>query len=297
VTFFLRYPTIPIQGARVLVTGAARGIGKAVAAGFVRKGAFVVAGDRDREALDAVAHSLGERVSSEYVDVTSRDSFSAFVERALSLHGRIDMLVNNAGVMPLGSFLEEPEAIGRSAMEVNLWGIVNGVRAVLPHMLARGQGHVLNVASMAGKIPVPGMAIYNASKFAAVGLTASLRRELAPSGISVSAVLPSAVHTDLVAGVPLGGGMPTVTPERVAEAVVDNLRTRRAEIAIPGLLAGWNLLDALTPEPVMSLFRSWLGERRALERIDRGVRGSYDARIVEQAHAFAGRGGERERSE
>ena len=213
-SLFSRYPSLPVEGAVVLVTGAARGIGKATARAFVRRGAFVVAGDRDREPLEVAVRALGDRGSAVPLDVTSTESFRAFVERALSLHGRVDMLVNNAGVMPLGRFLDEPEGIGRAAMEVNLWGIVNGMRAVLPTMLDRGRGHVLNVASMAGKIPVPGMATYNASKFAAVGLTAALRRELAPSGISVSAVLPSAVHTDLVAGVPLGGGMPSVTPER-----------------------------------------------------------------------------------
>ena len=286
---FVRYPIIPIEGAVVLVTGAARGLGKSVTEALIRKGAFVVAGDRDLEPLEPVVRSLGERAVGAHLDVTSRESFRSLVEHALSLYGRVDMLVNNAGVMPLGSFLNEPEAIGRSAMEVNLWGIVNGIRSVLPAMLGRGRGHVLNVASMAGKIPVPGMAMYNASKFAAVGLTAALRRELAPSGISVSAVLPSAVHTELVAGVPLGGGMPSVTPEQVAERVVDSLRTRRAEIAVPSLLSGWDLVNAIVPEALMSVARGLLGERRTIERIDHAVRRSYDARVAEQAQSFAGR--------
>lgn len=287
---FAHYPSLAVEGAVVLVTGAARGIGKATIEAFVRRGAFVVAGDRDREPLEVAVRSLRDRASAVRLDVTSPESFHAFVEHALALHGRIDVLVNNAGVMPLGAFLDELEAVGRTAMEVNLWGIVNGMRAVLPTMVERRRGHVLNVASMAGKIPLPGMATYNASKFAAVGLTAALRRELAPWGVSVSAVLPSAVHTDLVAGVPLGGGMPSVTPEQVAEGVVQSLRTRRAEIPVPAILAGWDLLNAMVPEPLMSLTRGLLGERRALDRLDHEGRRGYEARLVEQVQSLLARG-------
>ncbi|SEP52780.1 SDR family NAD(P)-dependent oxidoreductase [Amycolatopsis saalfeldensis] len=146
--------------------------------------------------------------------------------------------VRRPGVMPLGDFLEEPDELGRTTFDVNVWGLVLGLRLVLPGMIARGRGHVVNVASMAGKIPLPGMAVYNASKFAAVGLTATVRREYASSGVSVSAVLPSAVRTGLASGVPLGRGLPTADPRTsrrpwsaAAAAVARRSRCRVTSVA------------------------------------------------------------------
>jgi NADP-dependent 3-hydroxy acid dehydrogenase YdfG len=138
---------------------------------------------------------------------TSRDSFAGFTGAVLDRFGRIDILVNNAGVMPLGDFLPEHYASSRATLDVNVRGLINGMRLVLPHMIERGTGHVVNVASMAGKLVIPGMAVYNASKFAAVGLSAAVREEYRDTGVSVTAVLPSAVRTRLASGVPLGHGM------------------------------------------------------------------------------------------
>lgn len=278
--FGTRYPRLELEGAVVLVTGAARGIGRATVDAFVRRGATVYLGDRDRAAVDRAAEETGGRAF--HVDVGARDSFAAFVHSALEAHGRIDVLVNNAGVMPLGGFLEQPEAIGRVTLDVNVWGLVHGMRLVLPSMIARGRGHIVNVASMAGRIALPGMAMYNASKFAAVGLSAAVRREYAPSGVSVSAILPSAVRTTLVDGVPLGRGLPTVEPERVARAIVESCETRRGEIPVPEYIGLWNVLDAVLPESVMSLGRRLLSERRALTSIDVDGRRSYEQRVAEQ---------------
>src|SRR5215213_6473539 len=222
----MHYPRIAVDDAIVLVTGGARGIGKATSDLFVARGATVCAGDLD-----------GARYT---VDVTSRDSFAAFVAAVIDRYGRIDVLVNNAGVMPLGDFVSEDDAISRTTLDVNVWGLIHGMRAVMPHMVERGRGHVVNVASMAGKLAVPGLAVYNASKFAAVGLSAAVRAEYRSSGVSVSAVLPSAVRTRLASGVPLGHGMPTVDADDVARAIVSSVRRRRAEIAVPRYLAGWD---------------------------------------------------------
>src|SRR5439155_18078180 len=113
-------------------------------------------------------------------------------------------------------------------------GLINGMQLVMPHMIERGRGHVVNVASLAGKMAAPGMAVYNASKFAAVGLSAAVRVEYAHTGVSVSAVLPTAVRTRLTDGVPLGRGLPTVDPEDIAKAIVGSVRTRKAELPVPG---------------------------------------------------------------
>jgi short-subunit dehydrogenase len=261
-----RYPGIDLVGAIVAITGGARGIGAATAEAFARRGARVHVGD-----LDGPVH----------LDVASRASFDAFIKSA---PGPIDVLVNNAGVMPLGAFLDEDDAISATTLNVNVWGLINGMRAVAPGMIARGQGHIVNVASMAGKIAIPGMAVYNASKFAAVGLSGSVRAELEPGGVSVTAVLPSAVRTDLASGAPLGHGMPTVDPSEVADAIVDSVRHRRAEVTVPRFLAGWDAFEALTPGPVLRLGRRMLGDRRALTSVDHDARAAYEKRIADQAH-------------
>jgi hypothetical protein len=271
----MKYPAIDLSGAVVLVTGAARGIGRATAVAFAQRGARVVVGDLDgaEEAARSIPGARGVKL-----DVTSRASFAAFADLP-----RIDVLVNNAGVMPLGGFLDEPDRISHVTIDVNLWGVVHGMRAVLPKMIARGKGHIVNVASMAGKIALPGMAMYNASKFAAVGLSAAVRREYAHTGVSVSAVLPAAVKTALASGVPLGRGLPTVEPEVIADAIVKSCATRKAEIPVPGFVGVWDLIEAIAPEPVMSFGRKLLGERRALTEIDPVVRKDYEGRIAAQA--------------
>lgn len=289
---------VDLDGAVVLVTGGARGIGRATAEAFARRGAHVLIGDRDDDAATEAASLVDERVGRERggerssrvaavrLDVTDRASFEAFVETAHRRWGRVDVLVNNAGVMPLGGLLDVDEALERLTMDVNVWGVVFGMRAVLggPRgMIAQGKGHIVNVASMAGKIPIPGMAVYNASKFAVCGVTASVRRELVGTGVTVSAVLPAAVRTGLSSGLPLGRGLPTVDPEHVARAIVDSCRSRRAEIPVPGFLAGWDLLDAIVPEAVMSVARSLVDDRRALTSIDPVGRRTYDDRIRGQA--------------
>jgi len=276
-----RYPPIDLRDAVVVVTGGARGIGRATAAGFAAEGARVCLGDLDGPLAVSSARTIGGYGSA--VDVTSRESFAAFVAEVLARHERIDVLVNNAGVMPLGRFLDEPDAVSATTLDVNVWGLVHGMRLVLPGMLAQGRGHIVNLASMAGKIPIPGMAVYNASKYAALGLSVAVRRELEQTGVSVSAVLPSAVRTGLASGVPLGRGLPTVEPEVVARAVVRSCRTRRAEIPVPGYLAAWDLIAALTPEPLMRWGRRLIGDDRALTQVDRAGRSAYEQRVADQA--------------
>jgi NAD(P)-dependent dehydrogenase (short-subunit alcohol dehydrogenase family) len=275
-----RYPDIDLADAVILITGGARGIGLATAEAFSTLGATVCVGDLDGDEAQRASEQLGLHAFE--LDVTSRASFGAVVDEVRARFGRVDVLVNNAGVMPLGDFVTEDDAVTRMTVDVNLFGPVNGMRLVLPSMISRGRGHVVNVCSMAGKIPIPGMAGYNASKFAAVGLTAAVRREYARTGVSISAVLPAAVRTRLASGVPLGRGMPTVEPEQIADAVVASCRTRRAEIPVPGWLTGWDLLDAVTPEPVMRLGRRMIGDDRGLHRVDPAGRADYDAALGSQ---------------
>jgi NADP-dependent 3-hydroxy acid dehydrogenase YdfG len=275
------YPPIDLDGAVVLVTGGGRGIGRATGALFRERGATVCLADLDLPAAEEAAAATDAHAFG--VDVADRTSFAACVAAVTSRFGRIDVLVNNAGVMPLGGFVEQPEALDATTLDVNVRGVIHGMRLVLPQMLERGSGHLVTVASMAGKLPLPGMAVYNASKFAALGLSRAVRAEYAESGVSVSTVLPAAVRTGLASGVTLGGLLPTAEPADVARAVVGSVRTRRAEIPVPGWLAVFDLVDALTPEPVMRLVRRIVDDTRALTGVDHEARHDYAQRIADQA--------------
>ncbi|MER6873061.1 SDR family NAD(P)-dependent oxidoreductase, partial [Amycolatopsis sp. NPDC000673] len=224
----MTYPKITLDGASVAITGGGAGIGRAVAKLFASKGARVAIGDLNKAAAEETAEMIGG--TAHHLDVADRDSFASFIAAAEKAHGPLHVLVNNAGLMPNGGFLELSDATDRLQIDVNLGGVLNGLKLALPGMAERGFGHVVNVASLAGKFPVKGLAVYNATKFAVVGLTAATRLEFADAGVSLTAVLPSAVDTALASGLDMRP-IPKVQPEDVARAVVDSVRNRRAEIA------------------------------------------------------------------
>ncbi len=275
-----RYPAIDLDGALVAVTGAARGIGLQTARAFIAEGAFVALGDLDHELAAEAAAELGDRASAHLLDVTDRASVEKFLADAEAVHGRpLDVLVNNAGVMPNGPFLEQEDHIDELTMNVNVYGLIHGMRAAAPGMIERGHGHIVNICSLAGKFPIKGLAVYNASKFAAVGLTAATRLELDKTGVSVSAVLPSAVKTELASGIDYGI-LPAVEPEDIAEAVVRSVRSRSAEIAVPGYVGTAQSLSVLVPETVMRGLRALVRDDRAISAVDPSVRKKYLDRIT-----------------
>lgn len=257
-----RYPRIDLEGASVAITGGGRGIGRATAELFAASGARVAIGDLDVDAARAAARAIGGLGVA--LDVTDADSFESFIAQAEAAHGPIDVLVNNAGVMPNGDFLELGLASDRMIMEINVFGVIHGMRAVLPGMLERRSGHVVNVASLAGKFPVKGLATYNASKFAVVGLTAATRLEYADGGVSLTAILPSAVDTALASGLDMRP-IPKVKPEAIAAAVVDSVGHRRGEVAVPGYVGLLADVAAVTPAPILDRLRKVLRDDRALD--------------------------------
>ena len=275
--------TSSIAGSRVLITGGARGIGAATAALLAARGARVWIGDVDEDTCLATAAELG--VNGGQLDVTSVASWKQMLARIEAADGPLDVLINNAGVMPLGAFEAETPAIRDLIVDVNVHGVLNGMQQVLPQMARRGRGHVVNVASMAAMIPVPGMVTYNASKFAALGASLSARREYARTGVAISAVLPSAVRTELTSGAPLGAAMPTVDPQDVAAAILAVLRSRAARRSVPRWVAPAWSLTAFVPESLQSLARRLLDDRRALTSIDASKRRAYTERLDRQARA------------
>jgi NAD(P)-dependent dehydrogenase (short-subunit alcohol dehydrogenase family) len=270
-----RYPAIPLNGAVVAITGGARGIGRATAEAFIARGARVSIGDIDLDLAKQTAAEIG--ATAHHVDVTERASFATFLGEVAATHGELDVLVNNAGIMPVGSFLEMDERVNRAVLDVNVHGVITGMQLAVPGMVERGRGHVVNLASLFGKLTLPGFATYNASKFAVVGLSRATRMELDKTGVSVSAVLPSAVDTELASGLDFKP-LPLTQPTVIAEAVVRSVETRAAEIAVPGWIGGLATAAAMAPEPMVRGLRRILRADRGLTEVDRVARRAYDDR-------------------
>ncbi|MFD3595006.1 SDR family oxidoreductase [Nocardia sp. NPDC058640] len=278
----MNYPRIDLEGATIAITGAARGIGLATAKAFIEAGAYVALGDLDEALAVQAAADLGDHAMGHALDVTDKSSYATFLDAAAQWRGLpLDVLVNNAGVMPNGAFLEQSDRIDQLTMDVNVYGVIHGMRLALPGMVERGCGHVVNVASLAGKFPLQGLAVYNASKFAVVGLTAATRLEMEGTGVSVSTVLPSAVRTELSSGIDLGF-LPTVDPEDIAAAVVRTVKTRAGETSVPGYVGVLANAHGLIPGPVMRAFRKVAHDDAAISRVDDDVRRVYLDRIEKQ---------------
>jgi NAD(P)-dependent dehydrogenase (short-subunit alcohol dehydrogenase family) len=265
---------IPLRGTAVAITGGARGIGLATAKRFAVHGARVYIGDLDGRLATTVAAEIG--CNGMELDVRSRDSFARFLS---AIDAPLEVLVNNAGIMPTGRFVDQDDAIVEATVDINLRGVMTGAKLALPAMLQRGSGHIVNVASYLGTVPAAGLVGYCASKFGVVGFSQSLRDELAGTGVTVSAVLPSAVRTELVTGIQLGGVLPTVDPERIADAVVRSCRHRRAIVAVPRWMRTYELVAAIAPDRMVSAIRGRLTRGRVLGSIDNDQRIGYDERV------------------
>ncbi len=187
-----------LAGAVAVVTGGASGIGRAVALSLASRGANLALTDRDEAGLAHVAQLAsvhGTRVSRHVMDVTDAAAVAALPDAVLAEHGRVSVLVNNAGATLLGSIAEVSVAEMRWLLEVNLLAVVSHTRAFLPLLQAEQAGHIVNVSSVFGLIAPPRQAAYAATKFAVRGFTESLRHELAGSPVAVSVVHPGGIRT------------------------------------------------------------------------------------------------------
>jgi NAD(P)-dependent dehydrogenase (short-subunit alcohol dehydrogenase family) len=280
----------PLAGQVVAITGGARGIGRATAAALIRHGARVAIGDIEAPLAESTAAELGSGTVGLALDVTDRDSFAAFLDEVEQQLGPLDVLVNNAGIMPIGPFIEESDATAARMIDINLHGVIFGSKLALSRFIPRGRGHLVNIASGAGKAGIASGATYCATKHAVVGLSESIRRELAlaGAGVGVSVVMPAVVNTELGSGLPDTKGIHPVEPEDVANAIVEALQHNRFDVYVPRNMSAVVRLNALMPRRVMDMVNKALKGDEVLAKPDHAARAAYEARM-EQTIAVASR--------
>lgn len=204
-----------LAGKTAVVTGAGSGIGRATARLLAREGASVHVADRDAERVAAVVEEIGDAATGHTVDVTDPAAVQGLADAAFSA-GRVDIVMNNAGIGQAGPTAETPLEDWRAIVEVNIMGVVHGVHAFVPRLLAQGgRADIVNTASMAGLVPVARMAPYVMSKHAIVGLSESLHAELSSQGIRVTALCPGVIDTAIVAESTMRGDMAASAPKAV----------------------------------------------------------------------------------
>jgi NAD(P)-dependent dehydrogenase (short-subunit alcohol dehydrogenase family) len=272
-----------LTGKVVVVTGGARGIGRAIAAALVREGARVTIADLDGAAAEATARELGGGTAGRALDVTDGAAFTALLDAVEREVGPLDVLVNNAGIMPVGALEEEDDASIARQLEINLRAVIHGTRDGMRRMRPRRTGHIVNVASMAGRSGFAHLATYCATKHGVVGLSEAVRLELRGSGVEISVVMPGVVSTELSTGLGTARGVRIVTPEDVAAEVVSALQVPRFDVFVPRS-AGW-LAGAATmlPRPAREFFVRLLKADQVAVRADGRARAAYEARAAASA--------------
>ncbi len=268
----------PIAGRVVAVTGGARGIGAAIGRTLAARGARVVLGDIDEAAVRATAASIGRGAVGRALDVRSTASVEAFLDQAEATVGPVDVLVNNAGVMWVGPFDEEPETAAERMLDVNFHGVARGVRAAAPRMRARGSGQIVTVASVASHVAPAGEATYAASKHAVLGYLTAVRQELRGTAVQLSVVMPIVVDTELAAGTS-PGGMPALQAQDVADAVLGAIERPRFEVFVPARVGALTRLLGLLPQRGRDLLYDRLVPDQAGET-DHEARRAYEERVL-----------------
>ncbi len=277
-----------LAGQTAAITGAARGIGRATAQAFLRHGMRVAIGDVDLAAAQQTAAELGPRTVALALDVTDRESFAGFLDGAERELGPLDVLVNNAGIMQIGRFIDEDDLTATRMIDINLHGVILGMKLALDRMLPRDRGHIVNISSQAGKFGAPGGATYSATKHAVVGLTEAVRGELRLMGahIDLSYVMPYIVNTELGSGLGQARGQSNLEPSEVADAIVDALQHRVVEVWVPKSTKRTSILGTLLPRPLAEGLGRAIKADRVLAGADATVRRDYELRAARSEPAL-----------
>ncbi|HET7075039.1 MAG TPA: SDR family oxidoreductase [Mycobacterium sp.] len=262
----------------IVITGGARGIGLATATALHNLGARVAIGDVDEVRVKESGTALGLDVYGK-LDVTDSQSFSEFLDDVERQLGPIDVLVNNAGIMPLGRIIDEPDALTRRILDINVYGVIVGTKLAVQRMVPRGSGHVINVASLAGEGSIPGAATYCASKHAVVGFTDTARLEYRKTGVKFSIVLPTFVNTELVAGTTGAKGFKNAEAADIADAIVKLVVHPKPRVRVTKVAGAVVVSAKFMPRPVAEGINRMLGgEHFFTDDVDVAKRKAYEAR-------------------
>lgn len=264
---------------RLAITGGARGIGRATAEACLRAGMSVVIGDIDGAACMAVAEELGRGAIGLPLDVRDADAFEAFLDAAEERIGPLDVLVNNAGIAPIGLYVDEDPRDTQRMIDINVGGVLTGTRLALSRFGPRGRGHIVNLASSAGQIATAGGATYAATKHAVVGFTRAIRAETRGTGIRTTIVMPGLIRTDMITGFEKPRGTRIVGPEAVADAIVEAVRTGREEVFVPRELGAIARLIAGTPPGIADRVKRAIRADSVMTHADMDARGTYTRRM------------------
>jgi NAD(P)-dependent dehydrogenase (short-subunit alcohol dehydrogenase family) len=268
-----------LSGKVVAITGGARGIGKATATALVRRGCRVAIGDLDLALAEETAAALGGGTLALALDVTDRGSFTAFLDAAERELGPLDVVVNNAGIMPVSPFVEESDDSIKRQLDINLYGVIVGTQLAIERMRPRGGGHIVNIASQAGKGGFPGIATYSGTKHAVVGISEAVRQELRGSGVEVACVMPTVVNTELTAGV----GQRLIKPVEasdVADEIVDALEVPRFDVWVPRANGALFKVVALLPRGAREALGRLMKVDKLMTEVDHGARSRYEQRAA-----------------
>jgi NADP-dependent 3-hydroxy acid dehydrogenase YdfG len=251
-------------GKVAVVTGAGSGIGQALALELGRSGAKVAISDVDVEGLaqtEGQLKAIGAQVKADRLDVTEREAFLAYADAVAEHFGKVNQIYNNAGIAFSGDVeISQFKDIER-VMDVDFWGVVNGTKAFLPHLIASGDGHVINVSSLFGLMSVPGQAAYNSAKFAVRGFTEALRQEMVLAGhpVGVTTVHPGGIKTAIARNATTAEGLDQeklakmfdkrlarTSPKRAAEIILEAVRKNKARVLVGADAKALDILVRLT---------------------------------------------------
>lgn len=250
-----------IAGKIVAITGGARGIGLAIATVLHGLGAKVAIGDIDEAAVKESGDRLGLKVCLG-LDVTQRQSFTDFLDAVENQLGPIDVLVNNAGVIAVGSAVDEADAVTQRLLDVNIFGVMLGTKLAAQRMLPRGHGHIINIGSLGSVLPTEGIATYCATKHAVLGYTNTVRMENHGRGLHFSAIMPTLTNTEMIAGVGHAKGFKNADPEDVAQAVVEVIAKPKAQVVVPRSMGITVAAQRLLPQGLAEAIGRALGTGR-----------------------------------
>jgi NAD(P)-dependent dehydrogenase (short-subunit alcohol dehydrogenase family) len=268
-----------LSGKVVAITGGARGIGKATATALVRKGCRVAIGDLDLALAEETAAGLGGGTIALPLDVTDRGSFAAFLDAAERELGPLDVVINNAGIMPVTPFAEESDDSLKRQLDINIYGVIVGMQLAIARFQPRGHGHIVNLASQAGKGGFPGIATYSGTKHAVVGISEAARAELRGSGVEIACVMPTVVNTELTAGV----GQRLIKPveaEDVANEIVDALEVPRFDVWVPRENGAFFKIVSLLPRGAREGLGRLMKVDKLMTEVDHGARSRYEERAA-----------------